>query len=268
MRLGCCILLVLLGHLAWAQSDSLRIDTVGFIEVDKDNRSAEREQQSRDRRNDFYRNMVLWRLPIQHPQNRPLLLAQSPDQQGGAVYAQAVDGLMLNLIEGLRTGNIQARHPDDLRRRYDYFDLIYDLIELQGLDPDTLADGLAVAELGWDNLNQYVDLIVEEGFSAHDSRAFTRIKFMRILWHDPQSPKGQHVLAVLSYAEAAKVLEDLHYSFDKHGQKMRIRLFDFFETQMYYGNKLGMGEDPAFVLPPNRRSPEALKNRWPELWHN
>ncbi|MEL7532122.1 MAG: hypothetical protein AAFN10_12470, partial [Bacteroidota bacterium] len=131
-----------------------------------------------------------------------------------------------------------------------------------------LEDGLAVADLGWDNLNQYVDLIVEEGFSSRDSRAFTRIKYLRILWHDPQSPKGQHVLAVVSYAEASKVLEDLFYPFSKHGQRMRIRLFDFFETQMYHGKKLGMGEDPAFRLPPNRRSPEALKNRWPELWHN
>lgn len=268
MRLSLCLLILLTLQYSLAQNDSLRNDTVGYIQVDKEDRSAEREPSTRDTRNDFYRNMVLWRLPINHPQNRPILSAQSPNQQSGAVYAQSVDGLMLNLIEGLRTGNIQARHPEDLKRRYDYFDLIYDLIELQGLNPDTLAEGLSVDEFGWDNLNQYVDLIVEEGFSSRDSRAFTRIKYMRILWYDPQSSKGHHVLAIISYSEAAKVLEDLYYPFDKHGQKLRIRLFDYFETQMYYGQKLAKGEDPAFTLPPNRRSAEALKNRWPELWHN
>ncbi|MFK7925038.1 MAG: hypothetical protein AB8H47_23980 [Bacteroidia bacterium] len=248
--------------------DSLRNDTVGYIQIDKGDRPAERPNPVLDGRNDFYRNTVLWRLPINHPQNKPLLYAQSPVQQSGAVYAQAVDGLMLNLIEGLRTGNIQARHPQDLRRKYDYFDLIYDLIELQGLDPDDLHDGLEVADLGWDNLNQYVDLVVQEGFSERDSRAFMRIKYLRILWHDPQSAQGVHTLAVLSYPEVVKVLDDLYYPFDKKGQEMRIRLPDFFHAQMFWGQKLSIDEDKAFALPPNRRSPQALKNRWPDLWSN
>ncbi|MEL6652553.1 MAG: hypothetical protein AAFQ87_17260 [Bacteroidota bacterium] len=243
-------------------------DTVSYIVVGKEDRFAERQTPSLPSRNDFYRNMLIWRLPLQHRQNLPLIAAVSPNQQGGAVYANAVDGMVLNLIEGLRSGEAKARHPQDLARKYDYFDLLYDLMELEGLHPDSLEEGLAVDELGWDRLNEYVDLIVEEGFSQHDSRAFMRIKFVRLLWHNPQSVKGVHVLAIFPYTEVSKVLEDLYYPFLKHGRKMRIRLIDFLQTQMFWGHKLGLGEDKAFNLPPHRRSEAALRNRWPELWHN
>ncbi|MEL7339468.1 MAG: hypothetical protein AAGM67_03205, partial [Bacteroidota bacterium] len=120
------LLLFLLSVLSLWGQDTLDIvadeDTVSYILVGKEDRFAERPAPSLQSRNDFYRNMLIWRLPLQHRQNLPLVAAAGPDQQGGAVYANAVDGMVLNLIEGLRNGEAIARHPQDLERQYDYFD--------------------------------------------------------------------------------------------------------------------------------------------------
>ena len=151
--LPCWLIWSLLPLLGYSQTECTEIETdsVGYIYLEgQDDTIREVSFTSVPGRRDFYRNMMILRLPLSHHQNEALLFAKSPvsEQRSRPLYAQGSEGLVLNLVEGLRNGKIHARHPQQLSRNYDYFDLVYDMIALQGLDPDDLYEDLAVDELG------------------------------------------------------------------------------------------------------------------------
>lgn len=258
--LGPCFLLV-------AQKD-----TVGVIYVDKDSSNKEQGTTGIDLRpppdkEDFFRHKVLIRIPVHHHQNRPLLQAKSAQPSAGTLPLSSLhtQGLTRSLLEGLRSGRLTAIHPEKPDQKYDYFDLVYNLMALEGINPEDLEDEFSLDELGWEWLNEYVDLIADKGFKSTASRPFLKIRFVRLLWYNPNSPRGLHVLAVFPYPEVESLVEELSYQLPNGGTE-ELQLNEFLNFRLFYGQELPLSADPASQLPPDRRGAEAIRNRWPELW--
>jgi hypothetical protein len=212
-------LLLCPGFLASAQQD-----TVGLIYLDKDSTRQEQEITETDLapapdRADFFRHKVLIRIPVHHHQNRPLLQAKPAHPQAGSLPLSSLhtQGLTRSLLEGLRSGRLTALHPDRPEQQYDYFDLVYNLMALEGINPEEIEDEFSLDELGWEWLNEYMDLIVDKGFKSTASRSFLKIRFVRLLWYNPNSPRGLHVLAVFPYPEVESLAEELNYHLPNGG---------------------------------------------------
>ena len=174
-------------------------------------------------------------------------------------------GLVMALLEGLRTGQVLAGHPTNPRRRYDYFDLTYDLLALNGYRPEDISGDIYLEDLGWEWLNQSIDLVAEEGFSQSNSRDFLRITFIRLIWNDPNSARGEHVLAIFPYRQVRELLQDLRCPANLKTEK-QVSVDRFLHFRMFEGYRLSPEKDPAYLLPPLKRSPEWIRKRWPELW--
>lgn len=251
-----------------AQTDSLShpSDTVGIIYVEEGDSTQTEIVASPVFEKDFYRNMLLLRLPLQHHQNQPMQQASFVESGGSLpLYDLQAKGFVPSLLEGLRSGKLTARNPQRLSQNYTYFDLIYDLLALEGIDPETLERELKLESLGWEWLNMYLDLIVEEGFSQDQSRPFLRIRFIRLLYYNPNSPQGLHVLAIFPYDQLQDVLGELTYPMP-NGGPFRLKLMEFLRFRKFYGQAFRVVDDPALFLPATPHTTESLRNRWPELW--
>lgn len=159
------------------------------------------------------------------------------------------EGIVMHLIEGMKRGDIKGRHPGDLRKTYDFFDLVYDLIEWQGIDSDAMGGHLSAEELDWFGLNEALDLIVDEGFSGQNSRSFLRIRFVRLIWHDPMSSKGAHVAVIFPYQEIRPLLAELECKLAPD-QPRPVAAKELLEMRRFQARSMPVADDPTQVLPP------------------
>ncbi|TAE48832.1 MAG: hypothetical protein EAZ89_14830 [Bacteroidetes bacterium] len=169
-----------------AQNDSL-----GYIYVESKALPAVKKAQAGTR--DFFRNMTLLSLPLRSPENAALAHAKGPGEE---------PGLVRTLLAAWEKGEISVRKAARPAESLSYYDFIYGLLALQGVSPEN-----EQPEVEWEWLEEQLDLIAEEGFSTRNSDAFFRIRYIRLIWFNPQTARGQVAVALIPYEELVSLLE-------------------------------------------------------------
>ncbi|MEO1450545.1 MAG: hypothetical protein AAFV07_13535 [Bacteroidota bacterium] len=229
-------------------------DTVSHIWVEK-GLSSPSQQQPEDQV--FFKRMHLRRIPLRHPQNTSLVSGQA------SYNNQSIRGLVPHLIEGLRLGEIRGLMPENPRQAYDYFDLVFDMLHLQGSDLESLAGKVSREDIEWSWLQTELDLIVESGFDAHNSRDFFRIRFLRLIWHNPRDSRGRKAILLIPYAGARAWLEKL--TCPLRGQSMSAR--ELLELELFTSQELSIESDQSGA--PQRMSPRQRSyGQTPDWWIN
>ncbi|RMG65924.1 MAG: hypothetical protein D6722_15570 [Bacteroidetes bacterium] len=225
-----------------AQPDSASLSHI-YVEAPTDSllRPAD------DQRGDFYRRSLLLRIPFDLPSNRGLLQATLPDTPGGR------PGLIGGLVEGMRRGEIQALHPQDARTPYRYIDLVYDLMDIQEIDPVSLEGRIGRDQLDWSGLEYVLEVVAEGGFSQATSREFLRFRCLRLIWHDPAVPWQTKVLAIIPYAQARPWLAQMQAPLPGQTAAPSQPVNRLLETRRFQAIRLRgdalMEEDPVALQP-------------------
>lgn len=228
-------------------------DTVSHIWVDKEIKkpAAPLPPQA-----GFFSQMHLRRIPMHHPQNRPL-------RQGTSKEQPDVSGLVAHLLEGLRLRKLEGRMPEDIDQSYDYFDLVFDILYLQGTDLSSLSGKVSRADIEWSWMESQLDLIVESGFSADNSRPYFRIRYLRLMRVNPRMPHTRQAMLLIPYSSAVDWLETL--SCPLRGMNRSAR--EVLELELFASQKLDLREDTSGT--PQRLSPRKRSyGQTPDWWIN
>lgn len=221
------------------QPDSVRI---GYVEVARP--AAPQRLQALPRETAVYRNSRLLHVPLEHPANAPL---RSLVREGRRMSLAAV------LAEGLRTQALSAWHPEGTRP-YTYVDLVLDLLDLQGVSPEAFEDGIPRDAVEWEWLDSQIELITDEGLAAGDSRTFRHIRYIRLIWHHPQTSHGAVCLALFPFDAARGWLSQWTCAMERPGLRA-LDAAEFLSTGRYAAQHR---PHSGVALPPRDRMPVNL----------
>lgn len=213
------------------------------IYLEKSIRQAPKAGHSGRSSRDVFRHMTMLRIPLAHQGNWALWNATHPERE-----LSTDEGIVMHLIEAMRRGELTGRHPADLTQPYDFFDLIYDMIEWQDISLEEYGNQITRNELDWFGLNETVDLIVDEGFSSQNSRSFLRIRFVRVIWYDPMSSKGAHVVAIFRYQDVKKLFDTLECKLSAD-QTRPVSASSLLEMRRFQSQAMPVADDPTQILP-------------------
>ena len=187
---------------------------------------------------DFYRQKTLIRLDLNAPGNEPLLKAHLNNESPKI-------GIVQLLIQGLEENKLLGLHPANLKKPFDYYDLIYQLLELEGVHPDPMGDSIRISELGWEWMMESLDLIVDEGHSNMSSQSFFRINYLRLVWENPFTARGKQIITVLPYnSQMIGFLEKIQCPLED-GSQTSINAREFLELRQFRGVRAKISEDSA-----------------------
>ena len=193
----------------------------------------------------FYQRHRYQRIPLQHPANLPLR------QTNRYPAARRSSGLVAHLIEGLRRDSIYALDPRDPRQAYRYPQLLWDLIDLQGL-PDT--GSIAPEQIQWENLEREIDLLRVYQFSR-SSQQYDHIVYLGLIWRAGQQPGRRVLLAIVPFAPAVPWLDRLQCQWKRRdGRSTGTSATRFLQGQMYQGYQPDRRRPDFWLLPPDDRS--------------
>ncbi|MEM7657503.1 MAG: hypothetical protein AAF399_15320 [Bacteroidota bacterium] len=206
----------------------------------------------------FFRNLRLHRL----------ILSESPNQglwNLSHTESQLQQGIAMHLMDGLRNGFVKGYHPADLQEELDYFDLMYELMQLQGINLRALEGGFSQDQLDFSPLEDAIDLVVEEGFSAETSRSYVHIRYLRLIWHDPETGKAPIALVIFPYEEVRQLLEQLEVRFQPD-QLRAMNVKEALELQRFRAHVLPINQDPTQVMPSRHARTHRPLHEVPMWW--
>lgn len=207
---------------------------------------------------DFLRKKVLLRLDLSDPQNLPLLKTE--------IRGSSQQGLVPVLLTGLQKGKYSGLHPSDIRRRFDYFDFVYHLLELEGIQPGSLVDSIRPEDIGADRTYQYLDIIADEGFSADNSKKFFQIRYLRLIWFNSKHEPGPKIVAVFPWPKVAPYLRKALCPLE--GQDSGVPASEFLELRMFHARAVSIPGDPASPVPVLPQGKDHPQVRNIDLWSN
>lgn len=235
--------------------DSLQVD---YIYVEKPQVQHSEVSSQTEIGKDFLRKRVLLRLDLRDQTNLPLYQLAIPEI--------SEIGIVPALIYGLRLGRIKGLHPSDMRQSFDYFDLVYHLINLDGVQPGGRIDSISLDDVGTEWTYQYLDIIADEGFSPDNSLGFFRIQYIRLLYFNPNTPAGAKIVVVLPYQAVSSFLDQYHCSMVEGETNVSAR--SFFDLKMFRAAEVSIPHDPASPVPLKLPKTGTPRIRNIDLWKN
>lgn len=161
-----------------AQSDSASLDYIWLQKYRPGDTLAVQPWEG-----DFMRRRQLLRLRLDHPAHAALQSLAVPGP-----FDELCPGLPGLLLAAWQQGQVTGLQPADPHQSLSYQQLLMQLIDWQELNPEQ--GQISGSALGLEWLGPQLDLIVDIGVSRQDSRAFRRIRFVRLIWHHPQLAQG------------------------------------------------------------------------------
>ena len=256
---GLLIIALVFGPLGLTQPDvdSLKVD---LIYVEKPNGKRNSQKPSSRKNNDLFRNLSLVKIDLNDPLNAPLLDIK------GVQSGENID-LMSHLLMGLQKGQVEASHPQNLRQTYDYLDLMFDLMELEGVNSESLGEEVSKDDLGFQWVLSQFDLLIDKGFSMQNSRKYRRIRYLRLIWNNPNTAKGAHLIALFPFESIAPFLSNLHcVSSPRSNQLVTVR--EFLDLQLYRGRSMSLEADYLLEIPLNKSERDQFKTQNEEIWEH
>ncbi len=199
---------------------------------------------------EFYRVKSVLRMDLHTPANRSLRYAEPQEGvfegQSGPVNAMGVINL---LLEGLKRGDISAYGPLG-QAGYTFDSLRRDLMILEGMDPSQ-GRNMGLDEIGGESLSGHLDMLGNRRMNTGGQESFD-IRFFRLIWHNPNTSRGAHALAMFPYEDVKPLLEQMTMEMRQHsGFSMQVN--KFFEGRMYMATPVDIPRDSLrylHVLPP------------------
>ena len=225
----------------------------GYIYVKK--KRAEVPSISYKPQRDLYNSTVLIRINLLHRANIPLSQAILH-----APWAKGRRGIVMAVVEGLKNKLFVGLHPQNPKKAYIYTDLIYDLLELEEMDPGQFTEE-EIFQIIEHSVENVIDLVAEQGFSIQSSRRFFRIRFLRLIWHNPNMAKAPHLLTLIPYQSITKILAGIMVKPHHLYHEATIRMRDFLDHQRFLG--YAVKNNRMLVLHPAGRE-AAMREE--ELW--
>ena len=237
---------------AQIEAIKLRKDTVAYSKsVPKSIVVPHRNSAKNNRpHEEFYRVKSVLRMDLHTHANRSLRYAEPREGafegQTGPVNAT---GLINLLLEGLKRGDISAYGPlgqagytlDSLRR---------DLMILEGMDPSQ-GRNMGLDEIGGESLSEHLDILGNRSINTGGHESFD-IQLFRLIWHNPNTSRGMHALAMFPYEDVKPLLEQMTMEMRQHsGFSMPVN--KFFDGRMYMATPVDIPRDSLrylHVLPP------------------
>lgn len=207
---------------------------------------------------DLYHNTMEVRLNLQHRVNLPLTQAILPKG-----WANGRKGIVMALIEGLRMGKFHGIHPDNPGRAYLYRDLAFDLLTLERLPTSQFSDE-DIFKIVEKSVQKALDIVAVQGFSTQDSREFFKIRFLRLIWHNPNKSKLPHLLALIPYRSVRETLAKIMIKPHIRHHEATIRMSAFLETRRFFAHNLKhLSNNGLYILEPYMREAAIRES---ELW--
>ncbi|MEZ4829929.1 MAG: hypothetical protein R3C61_27145 [Bacteroidia bacterium] len=205
---------------------------------------------------DFVRKRILYRLDLHAAANQPV---QSMNIPGSNEH-----GIVAALLYGLRNGRYSALHPANLQQSLSYLDFLYYLISLEGTQPGNRTDSISPEDIGIKWTYRFLDVIADEGFSPDNSRAFFRVRFLRLLWVNPHSATDPKIVMVFPFESVSSYLEQIICRADQG----KISAKKFLELQMFQAREVSFPHDPASPIPMKLPATDRIPIRNIDLWKN
>lgn len=218
-----------------AESDTVGVIYIGF-EEEKPQIIAEQPKPSREKvllsypsddvKDVLEKNMYIYRLDLQHLANNWITettcSASLFDEEADAKRIKR--GLIPAIIKGIENNKIIALSPLNKDYRFTYADYMQQLVEWESsaittqikedtntynpfaefapickpkvLEKKEIMQNISMYE---QNMCRKIDFVIEKGIQTNDSRPYFRIRFVQLLWYNPQiSPKSQ-IMAIIPY---------------------------------------------------------------------
>lgn len=258
-KYGILMMALIIWQLGMTQPDvdSLKVD---LIYVEKPGQKSEVQKPVRKKSKDLFRNLSLVKIDLNDPSNTPLLNVNA-DQSGNS------QDLMSHLLVGLQQRQVEARHPQNIHQPYDYLDLMFDLMKLEGVNFESLGEEVSKDDIGFQWVLSQFDLLVDKGFSMQNSRKFRRIRFLRVIWDNPATAKGAHLVALFPFESIAPFLNNLRcVSAPRSNQWVTVR--EFLDLQLYRGKTMSLEADYLLEVPLDRTERDQFKLQNDEIWEH
>lgn len=208
----------------------------------------------------LYRNIHVLRLLLEEKSNKPLKYASySANLFGDSIQIEKkqAKGLSNALIEGIKCGKIVSICPDSLEYRYTYQRLIADIAHIEedvtldttetyfpfqefGIEDTFAAHKMAkISPIDWSALGNMMDIIIEKGFSTHNSRPYFRVLYFRLVWYNPEISPRPKILALIPYHFASPYLAKM-YVMPQNKELTPISVLDYFASEQFSGYMISM----------------------------
>ncbi|MFM2375307.1 MAG: hypothetical protein RLZZ165_404 [Bacteroidota bacterium] len=219
----------------------------------------------------YWRRKVVNRLDLSEKINQPLTFSESPALYGNPTYGET-RGIVVALINGLKSGKYLAYHPDSLNKSLTYEDVVKIAQQIEGdgggesfdeedsgFDDFEGGDEFGVDQTG-DNLgdsgtegdsdpNTGVGAATEGDFSiaAYESvlefiedRIFDKnrsdmvydIQYLRLVWVDPGETLPDKNFVCFRYADVLETLEDTQWK-NKFNDAEYRNMREIFEMRLF-----------------------------------
>jgi hypothetical protein len=172
----------------------------------------------------FQKEIQILRLPLTHFRNRPLqnaIYRADVFQDKKDKNAGHKTGFVSFLVEGLEKGKIVCLAPHNLSYKYDSLHFVKDMESAEQSTSDTVFTGLSDFGISEseplkataksisnanETLNQSLDLVIEKGFLASNSRPYFKIVFIRLVYHN-EATDTDRILTWIPYHLVKQLLE-------------------------------------------------------------
>ncbi|MEO0895177.1 MAG: hypothetical protein AAFY71_02075 [Bacteroidota bacterium] len=234
----------------------------------------------------FYKRTVVQRLDLEEKMNLPLrgLMRLPADEQGP-------NGLVQTLLDGLKSGAIDAYQPDDLSKVLSYDDVLLKIKEneqsLTGgpMETDWIEMEDSTDEIEFPEVDEFEELftkeeenqadlgpyesvvqIVEEWiFDKNRGMLVPQIKQIQIIWTDPGEVLPEKTLAVFKYGEAKKVLDKARWA-NRHNEAEHRSLKEALDLRLFHSFIINVSGQGVRSLPEEEQRRLALVEFEHHLW--
>ncbi|MDP5169560.1 MAG: hypothetical protein NWR72_04895 [Bacteroidia bacterium] len=245
----------------------------------------------------FYRRRIVNRIDLREKMNQPIVYHQTSYGDNGA---QAANGLVASLLEGLQKGTYTAYHPDDLSRVMSYEEVVERMRELnnQLIAPegsmweeseleDTWEEptdgfttvGLENEPLDWvtstpveadpladlSSYEQVVQIVEDRIFDKARGEMICHPDLIQLIWTDPGETLPEQYLAYFRYTDVAETLEQTPWR-NRFNDAEKRNLREVFELRLFHSFIINVSGEGVNSLPESEARRQQLVEFEHHLW--
>ncbi|MEM7038642.1 MAG: hypothetical protein AAF570_16775 [Bacteroidota bacterium] len=217
----------------------------------------------------FQRRLVVNRIDLTEKLNEPIVATENPALYNANAHGET-QGMIMSLLNGIKSGKYLAYDPDSLNKSLTYEDVVELAQQIGGTmeDPDEIPDwemeeeweideewevdeedGSSGGEGDWDVIDgasaasgtedidvaafeTVVEFIENRIFDKNRSDMVYDIQYIRLVWVDPGETLPDKNFICLRYADVLETLEDTQWK-NRHNDAECRNLREVFEQRMF-----------------------------------
>jgi Gliding motility associated protein GldN len=219
----------------------------------------------------YWRRKVVNRLDLSEKINQPLTFSESPALYGNPAYGET-HGIVVALINGLKSGKYLAYHPDSLNKSLTYEDVVKIAQQISGdgggesfdeedsgfdefegedefsgeemgddmgdsgtegdSDPETGGGTASEGDFSVASYESVLEFIEDRIFDKNRSDMVYDIQYLRLVWVDPGETLPDKNFVCFRYADVLETLEDTQWK-NKFNDAEYRNMREIFELRLF-----------------------------------